>query len=126
MRITRIEAWDHNMRLAEPYTIAYETVDSVENVFCRIETNTGLIGFGCAAPDLQVTGEKTADVLRACDEVAAPLLHGVDPLRIALHMTRLKARLPRNPSALAMVDMALHDILGKAAGLPVYKLLGGF
>jgi L-alanine-DL-glutamate epimerase-like enolase superfamily enzyme len=126
VRITKIEVWHQNMRLAEPYTIAYETVDLVENVFLRIETNTGLIGFGCAAPDLQVTGERAADVVRACDDIAAPLLKGVDPLRIALHMMRLKTKLPNNPSALAMVDMALHDIMGKAAGFPVYKLLGGF
>jgi len=114
------------MRLAEPYTIAYETVDSAENVFLRIETNTGIIGFGCAAPDLQVTGERAEDVIRACDDVASPLLKGVDPLRIALHMTSLKTKLPNNPSALAMVDMALHDIMGKVAGLPVYKMLGGY
>ncbi len=126
MRITKIEVWHQNMRLAEPYTIAYETVDSVENVFLRVETNTGVVGFGCAAPDLQVTGERAVDVVRACSDVAGPMLKGVDPLRIALHMTRLKTKLPENPSALAMIDMALHDIMGKAAGFPVYKLLGGF
>ncbi len=126
MRITRIEVWQQDMRLAEPYSIAYETVDSVENVFLRLETNTGIVGFGCAAPDLQVTGERAMDVVGVCNDIAAPLLKGVDPLRIALHMTRLKGKLPGNPSALAMVDMALHDIMGKAAGLPVYKLLGGF
>jgi len=98
----------------------------VENVFLRIETNTGLGGFGCAAPDLQVAGERTADVVRACNDIAGPLLKGIDPLRIALHMTWLKTKLPGNPSALAMIDMALHDIMGKAAGFPVYKLLGGF
>jgi L-alanine-DL-glutamate epimerase-like enolase superfamily enzyme len=126
VRITAIEAWRQNMHLAEPYTIAYETVDSVENVFLRIETSSGVIGFGCAAPDLQVTGELAEDVVRACDDVATPLLKGVDPLRIALHMTRLKAKLPNNPSLLAMVDMALYDVMGKAAGFPVYKLLGGY
>jgi len=114
------------MRLAEPYTIAYETVDSAENVFLKVETNGGIVGFGCAAPDLQVTGERAEDVISACNDVAYPLLKGVDPLRIALHMTRLKAKLPNNPSALAMIDMALYDILGKIAGLPVYKMLGGY
>jgi L-alanine-DL-glutamate epimerase-like enolase superfamily enzyme len=126
VRITGIEVWQQRMRLSEPYTIAYETIESTTNVFLEIKTNEKIIGIGCAAPDLQVTGELPEDVLHACDEVIGPLLKGTDPLRIALHVTRLKAKLPHNPSALAMVDMALYDIMGKTAGLPVYKMLGGF
>jgi L-alanine-DL-glutamate epimerase-like enolase superfamily enzyme len=126
VRITGIEVWQQKMRLCEPYVIAYETIESTTNVFLEIKTNEKPVGIGCAAPDLQVTGELPEDVATACREVVEPLLKGTDPLRIALHITRLKAKLPRNPSALAMVDMALHDIMGKAAGLPVYKMLGGF
>ena len=126
MRITTIEVWRQRMRLAEPYTIAYEKIDSTENVFLRIETSRGIVGFGCAAPDLQVTGERAGEVIHACEEIASPLLKNVDPFRIALHMTRLRTKLPNNPSVLAMVDMALHDIMGKAAGFPVYKILGGY
>jgi L-alanine-DL-glutamate epimerase-like enolase superfamily enzyme len=126
VRITGIEAWQQQLRLTEPYTIAYETVTSTTNVFMMISTSSGVKGYGCAAPDLQVTGETPEDVISACDEVMRPLLEKTDPLRAALHMARLKEKLPENPSALAMVDMALYDILGKVAGLPVFKLLGGF
>jgi L-alanine-DL-glutamate epimerase-like enolase superfamily enzyme len=126
MRITKIEAWKHPMRLKEPYTIAYETIESTTNVFVRIETSRGVIGHGCAAPDLEITGETAESVLQACADFVEPALKGTDPLRIALQLSKLKKPLDSQPSALAMIDMALYDILGKEAGLPVYKLLGGF
>ncbi len=126
MRITKIEAWKHPMRLKEPYTIAYETIESTTNVFVRIETSRGVIGHGCAAPDLEITGETAESVLQACTDYVEPALKGADPLRIALQLSKLTKPLGSRPSALAMIDMALYDILGKEAGLPVYKLLGGF
>jgi L-alanine-DL-glutamate epimerase-like enolase superfamily enzyme len=126
MRITKIEARKHAMRLKEPYTIAYETIDSTANVFIRIETSRNVSGYGCAAPDLAVTGETAESVLKAVADYGEPALKGADPLRIARQLSKLKKPLAEQPSALAMIDMALHDILGKAAGLPVYKLLGGF
>ncbi len=126
MKITHIEAWRVDMRLSEPYTIAYETVDSVANVFLRVDTDSDITGFGCAAPDLHVTGETPKSVLEVTELMIRPVLEGADPLRIALLLVRLKDHLHSHPSAMAMADIALHDILGKVAGLPVYKLLGGY
>jgi len=126
MRITDIETWQVKMPLAVPYSIAHETIESAANVFIRIGTNKGFNGFGCAAPDLRVTGETIDSVTRVCDEIVKPNLKGTDPVRIALQMSKLKPHLEAQPSAMAMVDMALYDVLGKAAGMPVYKLLGGF
>lgn len=126
MKIINTEAWIVRMKLREPYTIAYETITTADNVFLRIETGKGICGFGCAAPDLQITGETAESVMKANEEVINPILKGSDPLRIAFLMEKLKKPLQGNSSALAMVDMALYDILGKTAGLPVYKLLGGF
>jgi L-alanine-DL-glutamate epimerase-like enolase superfamily enzyme len=45
---------------------------------------------------------------------------------MALITEKLAPILPDHPSAVAMLDMALHDILGKVCGLPIYKLLGGY
>lgn len=126
MRITHLEAWPIKMQLAEAYTIAYESIDSTINVFLRIETDKGFVGYGCAAPDAQVTGETPETVLQICRDVIEPALQRTNPLRLAWLTEKLKPILPGNQSAMAMVDMALHDILGKVAGLPVYMLLGGF
>ncbi len=126
MKITRIESWPVTMKLSEPYSIAYETIEETTNVFIRIETDSGISGFGCAAPDEQITGETPDNVLKSLDNVVSPNIKGSDPLRVAMITERLTPLLESQSSALASVDMALHDILGKVCGLPLWKLLGGF
>jgi L-alanine-DL-glutamate epimerase-like enolase superfamily enzyme len=126
MKITRFEAWPVEMRLSQPYTIAYDTLDRAVNLFVRIEAGGRLQGFGCAAPDPQVTGEEPKAVLRALREIAGPAIAGSDPLRHAMLMERLRKPLADFPSARAAVDMALYDIMGRQAGLPVWRLLGGY
>ncbi len=126
MRITKVEAWPVAMELKEPYTIAYETVTRTTNVFLRIETNAGISGLGCAAPDQVVTQETADTVMTALTDVVGPLFKGCDPLRRLSLILRLRKHLPDAPSARAAADMALHDLLGKAAGLPLWRVLGGF
>jgi len=126
MKINSLEIWPVSMQLAEPYTIAYETIAAVDIIFLRVETSAGINGFGCAAPDEQVTGESSHSVIKVFDDVIAPVLKGSDPLRIARLTEKLAPILAKHPSAVAMADMALYDIIGKTAGLPICRLLGGF
>jgi len=126
MKITHIEAQSVRMKLREPYAIAYETIESTCNILLRLDTDGGITGFGCAAPDLEVTGETPEGVLAETADRISPLLKGADPLRRARLLEDLKKPPTPGPSAMAMVDMALHDILGKSAGLPTFKVLGGF
>jgi L-alanine-DL-glutamate epimerase-like enolase superfamily enzyme len=126
MKIVRVDAWRHTMPLAEPYTIAYETFSSATNVFLRIETDTGIAGCGCAAPDRTVTGETADTVMGAAAATIEPRLTDTDPLRTGKRLDTLRKVLAGQPAALAMVDMALYDLLGKAADLPLFLLLGGY
>lgn len=126
MRITEVRAWPVPLRLTQPYDIAYETVASAENVFLRIDTDAGIAGFGCAAPDLAVTGETPASVMSLLTGVVEPALRGENALMRTRLLDALGCPLADAPSALAAVDMALHDILGKRAGLPLWQVLGGF
>lgn len=125
MKISKVEAWLVEMALREPYTIAYETVSSATNVFVRIDTSSGVTGYGCAAPDPNVTGETCESVLQGISDANDALL-GADPVRVVRVVERVKSQLTGQPGAIAALDMALHDILGKVAGLPLWRLLGGF
>ncbi len=126
MKITKIESWPVTMQLTAPYTIAYETVNSVTNVFLRVETSKGIIGYGCAAPDKMIAGETPSRVCKTFQDIVMPLLLGADPIRSVRLLTILKKSLNGYPSVLSAVDMALNDIMGKFSGLPLWKLLGGY
>lgn len=124
-KIVRLEAWPVTMRLAEPYMIAYASVHTAINIFVRIVTDDGVVGYGCAAPDEQVTGESAEATLRTLQDVVAPAVRGKDPLRSACLLEQLRKDFQAKPSMRAAVDMALFDILGKKCGQPVWRLLGG-
>jgi len=125
MKIVACEVWPVTLTLEEPFTIAYSTTEQVVNYFIRIDTDAGISGFGCSAYDEEVTGENEYSVGKALNDVAVPLLIGEDPLCYAGILSRLRRQLPTQPTAMASVDMALLDILGKKAELPLYRLLGG-
>ncbi|MEZ4321594.1 MAG: dipeptide epimerase [Myxococcota bacterium] len=126
MKIVRVEIHRLPLKLREPYTIAYETIDHVENVLVKLVTDGPHVGIGVSAPDHGVTGETVEASHTAFTDIVEPLLVGSDALRRSVVMEDLHDRLADHPATRAAVDMALHDLLGKAAGLPVWRLLGGF
>ncbi|MCB0568254.1 MAG: dipeptide epimerase [Phaeodactylibacter sp.] len=126
MKITRLECWAHAMPLTEPYTIAYETIGQAVNVFLKAETDNGLTGWGCAAPDLAVTQETPEMVVAAFNNIIEPFLLGADPFQYTRLLEGLHKFLPHHPSTLAMADMVLFDLMAQKAGEPLYKLLGGY
>ena len=126
MKITAIEYFRLDMPLAVPYSIAYETVTDATNIILKLSTDTGITGWGCSAPDLEVTGETPEDVVHNINETVIGLLKGKSPFQIALLTHELKRLCPNASSTLAMVDIALHDLLARKAKLPLYQLLGGY
>lgn len=126
MKITRISFERLDLNLSVPYTIAYESVSETTNFILKLETDTPLLGYGCAAPDLEVTGETAEDVAFAIKEVVIPGLLQRNPFTYVRIMEDLKLRLEGKASTLAMVDMALLDLVSRQAGVPLYQFLGGY
>ena len=57
MKIANVDCYFRSLKLKEPYSIAYESFDKCESVFIHITTDNGFHGWGCAAPDVHVTGK---------------------------------------------------------------------
>jgi L-alanine-DL-glutamate epimerase-like enolase superfamily enzyme len=122
MKIARLEATTHRVPVRVPLL---DAPILRELVFVRVETDTGLTGYGLTGPI-----QRTAVRALITGEIA-PLLVGRDPLRTERHWHDLFARLnPRAQtgawsSAVSAVDIALWDLKGKLFGQPVWRLLGG-
>jgi L-alanine-DL-glutamate epimerase-like enolase superfamily enzyme len=126
VKITNIEHFRLDMPLAFPYTIAYETVSQTTNIILKLTTDKGVVGWGVAAPDAEVTGEAPEDVIHHIDNTISGLLMGESPFQIARMTHLIKEHCPNASSTQAMVDIALHDLLARQAKLPLYQLLGGY
>ena len=125
MIIKSVSAYPLELRLKEPFAIANETVDIGENVFLKIETDEGITGWGCATPD-SVTSETKETVIDCFNTVVKDILFKKDPIRINFLNDILDEKIKGNPSLKTGINMALYDILGKKADMPLFKLLGGY
>lgn len=125
MQVTRVTVHRYNVPLEEPFVTALRPVPELERVLVEVETDEGIVGYGEGAPGPMVTGETQTSVAAAVRSELGPQILGADPRSIERFRERLDAALARSPTAKAALDIAAHDIRGKAAGEPLYRLLGG-
>ena len=124
MRITGVEIIAVKLPLLEPFVVSYGTFPDLATVLVRLETDGGVVGWGEGTPDPHVTGETFEGVV-ATLRYLAPTLLGRSPLDRTMSMRLLGSRISGAPAARAALDIALHDLAGRVAGLPVWALLGG-
>jgi L-Ala-D/L-Glu epimerase len=107
------------LRLQEPFTISRATDEEVEEIFVELELD-GIVGYGEASPQ-EVYGESVESAAAFLDGVEELL--GDDPFALEEIERRLAER-PGEMAAKAAIDSALHDLCGKLANQPVWRLLG--
>ena len=124
MLITDIQFQIMRFRFEEPMKVAFATIQDMEACIVKVLTDEGITGYGEAAPLPFVTGDNLGTILAVGEEMRAALI-GMDPRAIgAVHrvMDRLYSG---NGAVKAGIDIACYDIAAKAAGVPLYKYLGG-
>jgi muconate cycloisomerase len=87
----------------------------------------GLVGYGQVRPISpgHFVADTTHSVVAAIQEIYGPVLLGKDPFDVEAITRGFDSRLAGNPAARSAIDIALHDLMGKALGVPVHKLIGG-
>jgi L-alanine-DL-glutamate epimerase-like enolase superfamily enzyme len=144
MRIKSVQAWWVRVPIEKSlqHRSDFGVVTSFDAAILRIETNDGLVGWGEGKNAAGSAGSYSALVHMLNHEVG-PRIIGQDPADISIiwemlyndsrhemamangqAMPRL-ARRGLSVAAISAVDIALWDILGKALGQPVWRLIGG-
>ncbi|SDC44396.1 mandelate racemase/muconate lactonizing enzyme family protein [Ruegeria marina] len=124
-RITRISLWHVPLTSHTAYYMAGgKTCDTVETVVLAFDTDSGLTGWGEVCPIPHYLPAYARGVAPALTELA-PVLLGADPIGPEALMARADRHLPGHRYAKSAIDIALWDLTGQAAGLPLYALLGG-
>src|SRR5579872_4032602 len=121
--IHRIDPIAVALPLRKPMKMAGVTISTADNVMVRIEADGGLVGWGEAASAPTMTGE-TLESIVAAVHCLEPVLRGRDPADIAGATAAMDGRMYGNHGAKAAIEIALHDLVGRATGKPVHALLG--
>lgn len=126
MQITKAEVIPITLNLRHSLRMAQlAEINNIKVVFVRLEISSGQSAWGCTVASQSLTGDKPEDVIKACQECAemAPDLH---PTNIEYSLDQLLPLVEEAPSAMCAFDLAFHDLLGLASGMPLYRLLGGY
>jgi muconate cycloisomerase len=109
--------------MKKPVQMAGETVTRADNVLVRIEGENGIVGWGEAASAPTMTGETVASMMAALAHMTPVLLdRQADDFTGAA--AAMDAAMYGNSGAKAAIDIALHDLVGRATGRPLHALFG--
>lgn len=127
MKITHLETYPVRVPLKPERrmisSLGQHTVS--EYLLVRLGTDAGIEGAGEATVMPRWSGETVWGAEALVQRVLAPLVIGCDPHDVAEIDRRMDAACAHNWFAKSAIEMACWDIQGKAAGKPVYALLGG-
>lgn len=126
MKITKIECFPVSIPFAKPMKMGLGAAVSSEDVVLKIHTDEGITGVcECGDTSPWYMGESQDSIMHNINKVYAPILLGEDPFNIEKIIARIDKAAKLNNQSKATVDYVLHDIVAKALGVPVYKILGG-
>jgi L-Ala-D/L-Glu epimerase len=124
MKIKSIKSWSADLGNTKPYTIAFKTVDEVNNAFVEITLDNGITGIGAGNPSEYVTGENFEQCKAALQEMNISFLVGRDLRELNQLTFEVWQKFPANPAARAALDIALYDAFTKFLNVPLVKFLG--
>jgi L-Ala-D/L-Glu epimerase len=124
VKIKSIEILPVRIPIQSPKRVSFGVFDMRAYVFVKIHTDEGITGIGETSPWIPETRESQEDIIPVIEKWLGPAIIGEDPFEVQ-KIWKIMERIPGRVAAKGAIDIALYDIMGKALGMPVYRLLGG-
>lgn len=125
MKITKIEVKKVPIHLNAPFKTALREVQFLDVIRVLIHFDNGVVGIGEAAPTKVITGDTEESIIADIQETFTPFLIGQEVTEELAVLAAMDELLAHHSSPKAAIDIAVHDALAKAAGVPLYRYLGG-
>jgi L-alanine-DL-glutamate epimerase-like enolase superfamily enzyme len=127
MKITKIECIPVSIPFVKPIVMSGGPAKQADSVVLKIHTDEGITGIAeCGDTSLWYMGESQDSIMYNITSIFGPqILLGEDPFNIETIVAKMDKAARANNQSKAVIDYALHDLMGKALGVPAYKLLGG-
>jgi L-Ala-D/L-Glu epimerase len=126
MQIIKSEVIPVELKLRQSVRMAgLPEISHITAIFVRLETRQGQTAWGCTIAHPSLTGEKPEEVIQSCRECAA-LAPGLHPMNIEYSLGELAVQGKASAAVMCAFDLAFHDLLSLAAGIPLYRILGGY
>jgi muconate cycloisomerase len=124
VKIKRVEPIAVSFPMKKPVFMAGVEIRQADNILVRVEADNAVVGWGEAASAPTMTGETVESMMAAVAYLAAAVEER--PAEdIAGTVAAMATRMYANQAAKAAIEMALHDLVGRATGRPAHALLGG-
>jgi len=124
VKITEADVVGRRIPLADDFPVSYEEHVDTEHLFVRLHTDEGAVGYGEGTSLPWFTGETLPGMVAAAEEWLLPTVVGEQLEDAVADFDERARQFPHNPGAKAAVELALLDLRGKRAGVPVRDLLG--
>jgi muconate cycloisomerase len=124
MKIKSVESIIVSIPIRHRGVLGIGSLDSVDNVIVRVETEDGKVGVGEVSP-WACFAENAWSAKAAIDKYLGPVLIGRDPMDVEALLTLMDVTLHDYSFPKAAIDMALLDLVGKFLGQPIYAFTGG-
>lgn len=126
MQITKVEVCPVELKLRQAVRMAgIDPIHQVTAIFVRADTRDGRNAWGCGVAHPYLTAENPEMAIKACLQ-AASMVPDLHPTNLEYSLAQLSPVIQKSPAALCAFDLLFHDLLGLIAGIPLYRILGGY